>query len=78
MKVAIIGAGPAGLAAGIELSRLPFVEYTVYEKADRVKEVGAGISIQRTTLRLLEHLGAAHHLRNSDWFAPDDNHYVRH
>ncbi|KAF2712172.1 salicylate hydroxylase [Pleomassaria siparia CBS 279.74] len=78
MRVAIIGAGPAGLAAAIELSRLPFVDYTVYEKANQVKEIGAGISIQPSTWRLLEHLGAAQHLRNSDWFAPEDHHYVRH
>lgn len=78
MKIAIIGAGPAGLAAAIELSRLPFADYTVYEKADRVKEIGAGISIQRITWRLLEHLGAAQYLRDSDWFAPEDHHYVRH
>jgi salicylate hydroxylase len=78
MKVAIIGAGPAGLAAAIEFAKLPFIEYTVYEKADRVKEIGAGISIQRTTWRMLEVMGAAQHLRNSDSFAPGDGHYVRH
>ena len=78
MKVAIIGAGPAGLAAAIELSRLPFIDYTVYEKADSVKEIGAGISIQPITWRLLEHLGAARYLRDSDWFRPEDGHYVQH
>ncbi|KAJ4287535.1 hypothetical protein N0V90_012238 [Kalmusia sp. IMI 367209] len=78
MRVAIIGAGPAGLAAAIELAKLSFVEYTIYEKADRVKEIGAGISIQHTTWRLLEIMGAAEYLRTSDWFAPEDQHYVRH
>ena len=78
LKVAIIGAGPAGLAQAIELAKLPFVEYNLYEKADRVKEIGAGISIQPTTWRLLEIMGAAGHLRKSHWFAPADDHYVRH
>ncbi|KAK5125721.1 hypothetical protein LTR85_011995 [Meristemomyces frigidus] len=78
MKVAVIGAGPAGLAAAIELAKLPFVDYSVYEKADKVKEVGAGISIQRTTWRMLEVMGAAQYLRDSDRYRPDDDHYVRH
>lgn len=78
MKVAIIGAGPAVLAAAIELSKLPFVQWTLYEKSETVKEIGAGISIQLNTWRMLEVMGAADALRASDHFRPEDGHYVRH
>jgi threonine dehydrogenase-like Zn-dependent dehydrogenase len=41
LKVAIVGAGPGGLAAAILLSRLPFVELSVFEQARELREVGA-------------------------------------
>jgi salicylate hydroxylase len=75
LKVAIVGAGPGGLAATILLQRLPFVELIVYEQATELREVGAvsvmthrrlrgliwqqGISINQNTWRLLKLLGAA-------------------
>ncbi|CAK39155.1 FAD/NAD(P)-binding domain-containing protein [Aspergillus niger] len=51
LRVAIIGAGPAGLGAAIEFAKLPFVELRVYEQARELREVGAGISIQQNTWR---------------------------
>lgn len=41
MKVAIVGAGPAGLSAAIELGRVPGVELAVFEKATELREIGA-------------------------------------
>jgi 2-polyprenyl-6-methoxyphenol hydroxylase-like FAD-dependent oxidoreductase len=41
LKIAIIGAGPAGLAQVIHLQRLADVELSVYEGATELKEVGA-------------------------------------
>ncbi|WRT63140.1 uncharacterized protein IL334_000043 [Kwoniella shivajii] len=59
LKIAIIGTGPGGLAAIINLSRLPFVELSAYDQASELREVGAGISINQNTWRHLQLLGAA-------------------
>ncbi|KAK6904624.1 hypothetical protein I203_105440 [Kwoniella mangroviensis CBS 8507] len=48
IKVAVIGTGPGGLAAIINLLRLPFVELSAYDQASELREVGAGIIIMRT------------------------------
>ena len=59
LNVAIVGAGPGGLATAIALSELPYVSVTVYERAPEPREVGAGISIGRNGWNVLELLGAA-------------------
>ena len=59
LKVAVIGAGPGGLATAIALSKTPGVEVTVYEQASVLREVGAGISIGANSWRVLELLGVA-------------------
>ncbi|WVW81189.1 hypothetical protein I302_103180 [Kwoniella bestiolae CBS 10118] len=59
LKVAVIGTGPGGLAAIINLLRLPFVELSAYDQASELREVGAGISINENTWRHLKLLGAA-------------------
>ncbi|KAL6364193.1 hypothetical protein LRP88_02109 [Fusarium phalaenopsidis] len=74
IRVAIIGGGPAGLAAAIELARLPFVDWHLYEQKPAISEIGTGITLQRSTWRLLEKLGASKHLRASDFFRPSDGH----
>lgn len=68
LKVAIIGGGPGGLSAAIELSNLSFVEYNLYEKKSEISETGGGISLQPHTWRLLEHNGSACEFTNSDYF----------
>lgn len=45
LRVAIVGAGPAGLGAATALSQLPNVQVNIYEKATELREVGAGIRI---------------------------------
>ncbi|OJT14496.1 2-heptyl-3-hydroxy-4(1H)-quinolone synthase [Trametes pubescens] len=59
LRVAIVGAGPGGLAATIQLSRLKDVELSVFDQARELREVGAGISLNENTWRLLQDLGAA-------------------
>lgn len=78
LRVAIIGAGPAGLALAIALSRLPFASYQIYEKGDTVKEIGAGISIQGNTWRVLQKLGAAKNIHPGDVFRTPDRTYLYH
>ncbi|KAM0342025.1 hypothetical protein ACHAPU_009753 [Fusarium lateritium] len=74
LKVAIIGGGPAGLAAAIELARLPIVDWHLYENKPDISEIGTEITSQRSTWRLLEKLGASKHLRATDFFRPLDGH----
>ncbi|KAJ5209271.1 hypothetical protein N7449_003650 [Penicillium cf. viridicatum] len=74
IKIAIIGGGPAGLSAAIELAKLPFVEWTLYEQKPSIREIGTGISLQRNTWRLLEKLGVSGHLKVGDFFRPKDGH----
>lgn len=58
LRVAIIGGGPGGLAAGIALSALPNVDVSVFEQAKELREIGAGISIGYNTWKVLELLDA--------------------
>jgi salicylate hydroxylase len=41
LQVAVIGAGPGGLAAAIHLLRQPLVSVQVFDKARELREVGA-------------------------------------
>ncbi|KAL1695647.1 hypothetical protein GGG16DRAFT_99567 [Schizophyllum commune] len=59
LRVAVVGAGPGGLATAIHLLRLKDVELSVFDQARELREVGAGISLNENTWRLLQDLGAA-------------------
>ncbi|KAI0761074.1 FAD/NAD-P-binding domain-containing protein [Trametes elegans] len=59
LRVAIVGAGPGGLAAAIQLARLKDISLSVFDQARELREVGAGISLNENTWRLLQDLGAA-------------------
>jgi salicylate hydroxylase len=63
LRVAIVGAGPAGLGAAIALSKLPNIEVNIYEKATELSEVGAGIRIGYNGWKVLGLLGAADGVR---------------
>ncbi|KJK62592.1 hypothetical protein P875_00095223 [Aspergillus parasiticus SU-1] len=78
LRVAIIGAGPAGLGAAIEFQKLPFVDLRIYEQARELREVGAGISIQRNTWRMLDALGVYDNIDPSAIFSAADGHSVQH
>jgi salicylate hydroxylase len=55
-KVAVVGAGLGGLCAAIALIRRGF-DVTVYEQADALGEIGAGIQISPNAARVLIALG---------------------
>ena len=55
-EIAIIGAGPAGLAAALFLARTGFSP-TIYERFDEPKPVGSGLILQPTGLAALDALG---------------------
>lgn len=56
MRVAIVGAGIAGLAASIYLSRAGF-NVTLFERAWAIEAVGSGILLQPSGLAVLNDLG---------------------
>ena len=56
LKIAVIGAGTAGLAAAIFLKRAGH-DVTLYEKFDAPKPLGAGLMLQPTGLAVLAQLG---------------------
>ena len=78
LRVAVVGAGPAGLGAAIELAKLPFVNVRVYEQAQALREVGTGISIQRNTWRMLQAFGVYENIAPSDIFRAPDGHSTHH
>ena len=55
-RIALIGGGIGGLAAAIALRQRGF-EPVVFEQADRLKEVGAGIQITPNSTKILRALG---------------------
>ncbi|WWD21420.1 hypothetical protein CI109_105905 [Kwoniella shandongensis] len=59
LKVAIVGAGPGGLAAIINFLRVSGIDLSVFEGARELKEIGAGIGLNQNTWRHLQLLGVA-------------------
>ncbi|KAL4946604.1 hypothetical protein BDV06DRAFT_218071 [Aspergillus oleicola] len=59
LNVAIVGGGPGGLGTAISLSRLPFLNVTLYEKHLEPREAGAGISLSTNAWKVLDLLGAS-------------------
>lgn len=68
LKAAIIGGGPSGLGAAIELGKLSFIDWALYEKRSKISEIGGGLTLQPQTWRLLEHNGAADNLGANDYY----------
>ena len=58
LKIAIIGAGVAGLSTGLLLRRLG-CDVTIFEKDKSIKKEGAGIQITSNGLFVLEKLHVA-------------------
>ena len=56
LNIAVIGAGYAGATTALALSRLG-AKVTVYEQAQEVKEVGAGIGLRPSTMDQFRKLG---------------------
>ncbi|EED17187.1 monoxygenase, putative [Talaromyces stipitatus ATCC 10500] len=78
IRVAIIGAGPAGLGAAIEFQKLPFVDLKIYDQARALREIGTGISIQKNTWRMLDVMGASKNINPNEIFRPADGHALQH
>lgn len=57
LRIAIVGAGPAGLATALACARRLACEITVFERAAELKPVGAGLLLQPIGLAVLEALG---------------------
>ena len=55
MKAIVIGGGIAGLATGVALRKVG-IEATVFEQADSVREVGAGLCLGSNAVRMLHWL----------------------
>lgn len=58
IRIAIVGAGPGGLASAIFFSRQLNISLRVIEQATELKEIGAGIHLQKNLHSMLELLGA--------------------
>lgn len=57
LRVAIAGAGIAGLTAAIALGKHPLINVQLYEQAPELLEIGASIALGPNGLRTLERLG---------------------
>src|SRR5262249_36522611 len=57
-RVLIVGGGPGGLAAAVAL-RHAGIEAEVFERASKLQEVGAGLSLWSNAIAALAHLGLA-------------------
>jgi len=68
MQVAVVGAGISGLTVALALARAEF-EVAVYERSERLEEVGAGIQLSSNASRLLIGMGLGEAIR-SIAFAP--------
>ena len=61
MKAAIIGGGISGLAMALAFEKVG-LDYTLYEKADELNEVGAGIWVSVNALKVFEWTGTVQKL----------------
>lgn len=78
IRVAIIGGGPAGLAAAIALSENPHIKWALYEKKPEISEIGNGLTLQPNTWKMLEKLGVSQNIRANDVFRPSGGHGTTH
>ena len=62
MRAIVIGGGIAGLAAAVA-ARAAGIDATVYEQADRLEEVGAGLTLAPNAMVAASRLGVADDLR---------------
>ncbi|KAL4791726.1 monooxygenase [Aspergillus venezuelensis] len=78
LRVAIIGAGPAGLSAAISFQNSPFVDLQVYEQASVLREIGTGLNLQPNTWRILDYMGVSGNIKTDEIFRAADGHAVQH
>ncbi|KAE9402060.1 FAD/NAD(P)-binding domain-containing protein [Gymnopus androsaceus JB14] len=57
LRVAICGAGIGGLTLALALSRFPNIDVSIYESAQALAEIGAGIGVFPRVWRVIQKLG---------------------
>jgi 2-polyprenyl-6-methoxyphenol hydroxylase-like FAD-dependent oxidoreductase len=75
--IAVVGGGIGGIAAAIELHRIG-IDVIVYERAEQLREVGAGMMLWPNGTRVLRELGVldqvvAHSVRNTHFLVRTDD-----
>ena len=64
LRAVVVGGGLGGIAAALALARAG-IDVGVYEQAQQLAEVGAGVSLAPNGLRMLERLGVGEHVRRA-------------
>ncbi|KAG7697157.1 hypothetical protein KL948_002197 [Ogataea haglerorum] len=77
LRIAIIGSGLVGAFAAVTLSKLPNVAVTAYEKSDKVREVGAAITLTEGGLVTLEQVFDLDELEKILYRTPNYGHITR-
>jgi salicylate hydroxylase len=62
LRAVVVGGGLGGIAAAVALARAG-IDVQVYEQAQQLAEVGAGVSLAPNGLRMLERLGVGEEIR---------------
>jgi salicylate hydroxylase len=62
VRAVVVGGGLGGIAAAVALARAG-IDVQVYEQAQQLAEVGAGVSLAPNGLRMLERLGVGEEIR---------------
>ena len=65
LKLAIVGAGIAGLATAIALKDHPGLDIQIYERASELREIGASIALGPNGMRKLDLFGVENALDDS-------------
>ena len=65
------GGGIAGVCLAIALQQYPDIQVDVYEAAETFKEIGAGVMVWGRSWSILQDLGLAHDMRQSEGFPVD-------
>lgn len=64
LRAVVVGGGIGGIAAAVALARAG-IDVEVYEQAQQLAEVGAGVSLAPNGLRMLERLGVGEQVRRA-------------